>query len=131
MKPSTEARLGCIERLILNLFPTIPLLEKIMANLQELQDKIDALTAGQTEAQADAARHEARTNEAVGLLQALKAIIDSLPNTPALITQAQLDALNAQAAAALADMDAANTQRDAADDALAAGVAANTPPATP
>jgi hypothetical protein len=94
----------------------------IMAIEQELQDKIDQLVAGQAEAKSDAARHEARTNAAIALIQDLKTAIGNLP-PPGVVTQAQLDALVAKADAALADMAAANTQRDAADDALGAATA--------
>lgn len=91
----------------------------IMATDIELEAKIDALAAGQAEAKADAARHEARTNTAIGFIQDLKqAIADLQAQGPALITQEKLDALVNKADAALSDMNAANVQRDAADEAL-------------
>ena len=129
MKPATLARFDRLERLILNLTSTLNLhTEIIMSTLAELETKIADLTAGQAEAKADAARHEASTNQAVGLLQALSAKIAELAAVgPALITQAQLDALVAQADTGIADMTVANTQRDAADAVLDQGVAANTP----
>lgn len=130
---TTAARLARIERLILNLSSALHThTEILMSTAQELQDAIDALTARATEAKADADRHAAATDQAVGLLQALTAKIAELAAAgPQLITQAQLDALSKQAGDAIATMDAANTTRDAADAALGQGVVDNTPPATP
>jgi hypothetical protein len=98
----------------------------IMATAQEMQDKVDALVAGQAEAKADALRHETRTNEAIAMIQDLRQAIIDLQSQQSPITQAQLDAMVLKLDTGLADMTAANTQRDAADAALASGVA---PPA--
>ena len=127
--PTIATRLARLERLVVNLASSLHLhTEIIMSNAQELQDAIDALTLRANEAKADADRHAAATDQAVGLLQALTAKIAELAAAgPQLITQAQLDALNAQAGSAIATMDAANTTRDAADAALGQGVADNTP----
>lgn len=90
----------------------------IMATFTELEAKVDELRAGQAEAKADAARHEARTVAAVTLIQDLRqALVDAQSGG---VTPAQIDALVAKVDAGLADMAAANTQRDAADDALGA-----------
>lgn len=92
----------------------------IMATFTELEAKVDALTAGQAEAKADAARHEARTVAAVTLIQDLRqALVDAQGGA---VTPAQIDALVAKVDAGLADMDAANAQRDAADATLDGGV---------
>jgi hypothetical protein len=94
----------------------------IMATFTELEAKIDALTAGQAEAKADAARHEARTVAAVALVQDLRqALIDAQANAGG-ATPAQINALVAKVDAGLVDMEAANAQRDAADDTLGAGI---------
>ena len=124
-----SARLERVERLVINLASSLHIhTEILMSTAQELQDAIDALTARATEAKADADRHAAATDQAVGLLQALTAKISELAAAgPQLITQAQLDALSTQAGDAIAVMDAANTTRDAADAALGQGVADNTP----
>lgn len=124
-----SARLERLERLVINLASSLHIhTEILMSTAQELQDALDALTARATEAKADADRHAAATDQAVGLLQALTAKIAELAAAGVqLITQAQLDALSAQAGAAIATMDAANVTRDAADAALGQGVADNTP----
>lgn len=142
MKAATKARLDRLERLILNLHSTVLLFQEItMTTAAEMQAKMDALVASSevdradaAEAKADAERQTALGEQAVGLLQSLTTIIADLRAQQGPITQAQLDALGAQADAALAtlaqskaDADAANTARDAADATLATGVTDNTP----
>lgn len=130
-----SARLARIEKLVFSLslnHATWSL--SLMATVQELEATIADLQTAGAEARADAVRHEAKTTQAVGLLQDLSAAIADLVAQGATgLTQAALDDLQAKAAGALADLSAANTQRDAADDALDAGITANTPtpPANP
>jgi hypothetical protein len=122
--PTVDDRLLRIERNILNLSRWSI---DIMSTLQELTDLVTSLQAANVEAKADAARHAAATDNAVGLLQALSARIAELASQPTLVTQAQLDALALQAQAALTDATAANATRDAADAALAQATVDNTP----
>lgn len=146
MKAATIARLDRLERLILNLHSTIVLFQEIiMTTAAEMQTKMDALTAAAdtdradaAEAKADAARQTALAELTVSLLQGLTTIIADLRTQPGPITQTQLNALGAQADAALAALaqskagaDAANTERDAADAVLAGGVVDNTPKPIP
>lgn len=75
---------------------------RIMATEQDLQDSVDSLTSG--------------VNSAVTELDALYALVIALP-VGQVVTQAQVDSLNAQL----------NASRDA----LSAAVAKDAPPATP
>lgn len=103
-----------------------------MASNQELVDKIAELRAGQTESRQDAAAARAVAEQVVGLLQALTAKIGELAaGGVQLVTQEQLNALVAQADAGIADMNAANAERDAAAAALAQAVTDNTPAVIP
>lgn len=128
MKAATKARFDRIDRLLLNLLSLSNLHQEIiMQELDDLKADIQTLKAQGAEAKADSARHEARTGEAVGLLQALSAKIDALATQPGGASPAELAALRTETQAAIADFGAADVQRDAADATLAAGVAANTP----
>ncbi len=116
------------QRLLLSLHKThLFFQEIIMSELTELQANVAMLKQRALDAKEDAARHEARTVAAVGLLQALVAKIAELANAAAGATPAELAALRDETALALADFDTANTQRDAADDVLGQGTADNTP----
>lgn len=129
MTPDIKARFDQLEHLLLSINHAFHFWSsKIMDTAQDLQITMDNLTAEAVEAKADAARSATLTTQAVGLLQALTAKVAELAaGGVQLVTQAQLDALNTQGKAALADMAAANTQRDAADATLGTGVTDNTP----
>jgi hypothetical protein len=129
MSKATAARLARMERLILNLATSLNLYtDLIMSTLEGLQTKQDQLVTAAADAKADSVRDRARVDLAIGLIQALAAMVAELKAAgPALITQAQLDDLDAKAGAALTDLGEANTVRDQASDDLASGVTENAP----
>lgn len=126
-----EARLARIEPLINSLYLwTIT----IMSTLAEIQAQNDALAAAAVEAKADATRQAALVAAAVDALQGMGTAIADLQAQLASampVTQADLDAMAAKNAQALADLADANTTRDAADAALAAGTPAAPPDPLP
>lgn len=104
------------------------------ADLTQLQATVDQLTAAAAADRAAAAASAAKVEQAVGLLQALSATIADLQTQVAAgnaVTQDQVDALQAKAAAALTDLAASATTEAAADASLDAAVTAATPPAAP
>lgn len=101
--------------------------EAIMQELEGLKADIQTLKNQAAEAKADAARHEQRTVAAVGLMQALVAKIGELEAQPAGASPAELAALRIDTMAAIAEFDAANVQRDAADATLEQGTVDATP----
>ena len=104
---------------------------QIMADLATLLDKITQLEAkGALDDTAAKASALIVTN-AVGLLQALSAIIADLKaqlGSGSAITQAQIDAADTAATNALASLGASATTEAAADATLTAATTANTPP---
>ena len=128
MTAATDTQLLLLQRLILSRQTTANIQQElIMSELSDLQAQVQQTVSDLADAKADAARHEASTNSAIGLIQALTAKIAELIAAGVGATPADLAALSALLAPALADSGAANTQRDAADAALDAAVVAGTP----
>jgi hypothetical protein len=127
------SQLDRIEHLLLSQFHLINYWsEKIMLDITQLQAQVEALTAAASADKAAAAASAAKVDTAVGLLQALSASIADLKaqlGAGNAITQADIDALTAKASAALTDLTASAATETAADAALDAGVAGNTPTA--
>lgn len=127
------SQLDRIEHLLLSQYHLINFWSaKTMADITQLQAKIDALTAAAAADKVASAASAAKVDTAVGLLQALSASIADLKAQLAAgnaITQDQVDALTAKAETGLADLTASAATETAADAALDAGVAANTPTA--
>lgn len=132
---TAKTQLDRIESLLLSQFNLIHYWSsKIMADITQLQATIDQLTAAAATDRAAAAASAAKVDQAVGLLQALSATIADLQTQVAAgnaVTQDQVDALQAKAAAALTDLAASATTEAAADATLDAAVTAATPPAAP
>lgn len=132
---TANTQLDRIESLLLSQFNLIHYWSsKIMADITQLQATIDQLTAAAATDRAAAAASAAKVDQAVGLLQALSATIADLQTQVAAgnaVTQDQVDALQAKAAAALTDLAASATTEAAADATLDAAVTAATPPAAP
>lgn len=142
-----KVRFDRIDRLILNLHSTLNLqreiimetLDTLNAKMADLKTAADTAKADADAARADSAALAAQNEQTIGLLQALTAKIAELAAlvanggfTPA--AQAQLDALGVAAqsaidtlAAAKAQADAANNERDAALAAQAQAVTDATP----
>ena len=132
---TAKTQLDRIESLLLSQFNLIHYWSsKIMADITQLQATIDQLTAAAATDRAAAAASAAKVDQAVGLLQALSATIADLQTQVAAgnaVTQDQVDALQAKAAAALTDLAASASTEAAADATLDAAVTAATPPAAP
>lgn len=127
----TTNQLDRIEHLLLSQYHLINFWSaRLMADITELQTKIDELTAA---AAADRARAEAGAAQvtlAVSLLQALTATIADLKaqvEAGNAVTQEQIDSLTSKANAALGDLTSSAATESAADAQLGAGVSENTP----
>jgi multidrug resistance efflux pump len=130
---TTDQRLQRIEDLVRTVNRNVLNLSRwsidIMTQLQDLEAKVDLLTAAAADAKADSAAQRALGVQVVGQLQDMnQAIVDLRAQVAAgqAVTPEDLDRLSGKVQGSLDLFATANAERDQAQADLAAGASANT-----